>query len=498
MFREEGEDLDNLTKFLEEDCVEEEDTLESLLDDLKKEKRNSIDDLLAEIDEISIDSSQNRKEETKQKVKKHSTDASKPVPTMNVVDKLLAETDIEENVDLKREEKPKEETLDFEDALPLEDQLSSSKSKDDDSKDGTEIINIPLLNDSVERSDSIKVDKTLTNSRIETTTTIEKKTETTDETQRKIEPRTSRRVLQGVFGCMCTSPIRAMQRSNKSSSSSSIFSQFRNLFSSPSKKFTSEKPSPSKTSSSQSYNTASTKVTLWRPLLQLFEEKTRPNSEQIHSTIERIVKKSNIVPDNVIAKLFETLENSLKSLSTEVHDMKDIAKHIKETSPDIACRALAVKHILKSFPSYKTPCPSLNWFLFVVSASVATGHGVRDKAKRKLETVQDLVFGTSFRCERDAIQILNPHTKRFLLAVKCSSSSVPECEVVCRKDDMMMNSLDFSSSSFEKTIWIKPFFESTFGVKTKTRSNGSIAAVEEGEGHGPRKRVLSFDWRTIT
>ena len=55
---------------------------------------------------------------------------------------------------------------------------------------------------------------------------------------------------------------------------------------------------------------------------------------------------------------------------------------------------------------------------------------------------------------------------------------------------MMMTSLDFSSSSFEKTIWIKPFFESTFGVKTKTRSNGSIAAVEEGEGHGPRKEFF--------
>ena len=245
MFGKEDEDLDNLTKFLEEDCVEEEDTLESLLDDLKKEKRNSIDDLLAEIDELSVDSSHKREEEPKQKVvKKHSTDVSK----INAVDKLLAETDIEENVDFKEEEKPKEETL--QDALPLEDQLSSSKSKDDDSEDETEIIDIPLLNDSVERSDSIKVDKTLTNNKIETTTTTttttEEKTETTDETQRKIEPRTSRRVLQGVFGCMCTSPIRVMRRSNKSSSSSSIFSQFRNLFSSSS----SSSSSPSKTSSS--------------------------------------------------------------------------------------------------------------------------------------------------------------------------------------------------------------------------------------------------------
>ena len=101
MFGKEDEDLDNLTKFLEKDYVEEEDTLESLLDDLKKEKRNSIDDLLAEIDELSVDSSHKREEEPKQKVvKKHSTDVSK----INAVDKLLAETDIEENVDFKEEE----------------------------------------------------------------------------------------------------------------------------------------------------------------------------------------------------------------------------------------------------------------------------------------------------------------------------------------------------------------------------------------------------------
>ena len=68
MFGKEDEDLDNLTKFLEEDCVEKR-TRWNHCDDLKKEKRNSIDDLLAEIDEISVDSSHNRKEEKNQKSK---------------------------------------------------------------------------------------------------------------------------------------------------------------------------------------------------------------------------------------------------------------------------------------------------------------------------------------------------------------------------------------------------------------------------------------------
>lgn len=493
------EDLDSLTNFLdgldlssneEEEEVEEEEVeniLDTLLDDMKKEsttekekKRKSIDDLIEETNLLHNENIPGRIiNETKRCDTQHKR-------KNNDVDNLLLETEIDD------EKETYDSNMKSEDVTLST--IVSGQTKEIEETGSKFFSSSPSSSLSSSRQQQQHPQISEKSAKEENGPKI------LPLFSRNVKPKTKPSLLQGVlFGCM--SPVRTTQSVPVERKSTSILSRFRGLFYSSSKQnesaeLTSQEKKRGDNVKTSSSTSSSSPELAWSPLFRLFETTSIPSSQNIILTIEHIntskrhslstssSSSSSETVQHVISKLLEPLLLSkLHNVDPRITSVKELAAQISE--PCLPSRFIALKQILKLYPNHHSPSTSLNLLISVLSTTIETGHGIGNKAMNALEQFQDLLFSDNFRFT-DAMQILNGHSKKFILAVKCSSLDIPEIEVLCERSNVSLPSMTMHTSP----LWIKPFFESTFGTKTKTRSDGTVVTVEEGEGHGPRKEFF--------